>query len=155
MKKIVIGMLALVLCLGMNSCKKEAAPAAEQAPEGTEQVAAAEPQGPSLAEIVEKAKAEGANWSVDEWKEQFKAFALALKPMLVEMDGITKQIEADPSKAADLMKKIEEVKTNYPDAEKLMGEFNKIAEGCANGKAVVDDEEWGQKMMEELGVPKL
>ena len=150
MKKFLIGIVALVLCLGMNSCKKEGAPEGEKQ-DATEKVA----EAPSLADVVAKAKAEGANWSVDEWKEAFKSVALAIKPMMVEMNEVTKKVEADPSKAGDLMKELEAIQAKFPDFEKLMDEFTATAEGCENGKAVIDDEEWGTKMMEELGVPKL
>ena len=61
--------LAFTIAMGMASCKQksEAPAAAEQAE--TEQV---ETKQPSAEEIVAKAKAEGANWSVDEWKASTK-----------------------------------------------------------------------------------
>ena len=153
MKKFLIGMFALVLCLGMNSCKKEAPAAGADAEKAAaEQVEAA---APSLADIVAKAKAEGANWSVDEWKESFKSMALAIKPMMVKMSEIMKKMEDDPSKAAEVMGELEKVKGEFPDYEKLMNEFSEIAEGCENGKKVADDDEWGENMLKELGVPSL
>ena len=156
MKKFLIGIFALVLCLGMNSCKKETpAEGAKDADAATETKAAVDEAAPSLADILEKAKAEGANWSVDEWKEQFKNALLAVKPVMLEMEEATKQMKDDPSKAMDLLKKIEEIKAKYPDFDKQMEEFNKIAESCPNGKAVVDDEEWGQQITKELGIPDM
>ncbi len=149
MKKFLIGTLALVLCLGMNSCKKEAAPVEKAEAPATEQVA----ETPSLADVVAKAKAEGANWSVDEWKEAFKSFALAIKPMMVKLSEVMKKMEADPSKAAGLAADIENIQKEFPDVDKLMDEFTKFAESTENGKKVIDDEEWGKKMLEELGVP--
>lgn len=151
MRKFIIGLFALVLCLGINSCKKEGSPEAEKQEAATEKVA----EAPSIADVVAKAKAEGANWSVDEWKEAFKSFILAIKPMMVEMNEVTKKVQDDPAKAADLLKELEAIKAKYPDHEKYMDEFSKIAESCENGKAVIDDEEWGAKVLEELGVPKL
>ena len=54
--------MAFVLGLAVMSCKQ--GPKAE----ATEADAAVDPiQG--LTELVEKAKADGANWSVDEWKD--------------------------------------------------------------------------------------
>ena len=151
MKKLLYVMFAFVLCLGMNSCKKEGAPEGEKQDAATEKVV----EVPSLADIVAKAKAEGANWSVDEWKEAFKSLILAVKPMMVEMYEVTKKVEEDPAKAAELMKELETIQAKYPNFEKLMDEFSEIAEGTENGKIVIDDEEWGKKTMEELGVPKL
>ena len=147
MKKLLIGMFAFALCLGMNSCIKENKEAAEKAVEEVVEKA------PALADIVAKAKAEGANWSVDEWKEQFKQVMLAIKPMMVELSEISKQVQEDPSKTVELMTKAQEIEKKYPDFNKLMDEFSEIAEATANGKVVIDDEEWGKKMMEELGIP--
>ena len=88
MKKLLIGLFAFALCMGINSCAKENKEAAEKA--GEEVVEAVE-KTPVLADIVAKAKAEGANWSVDEWKEQFKQVLLAIKPMMVELSDMAKQ----------------------------------------------------------------
>lgn len=150
MKKILIGMFAFALCLGMNSCVKETKDAAEQAKDAVEQVAE---KAPALADIVAKAKAEGANWSVDEWKEQFKQVMLAIKPMMVEMSDLVKNMKDDPSKMAEMVTESENIQKKYADLSKLMDEFSEIAEATENGKIVIDDEEWGKKMMEELGIP--
>lgn len=154
MKKIFIGMVALALCLGMNSCKKEAAPA-EDKTTSTEQVSEAEGQAdeaPSTtaAELLAKAKAEGANWSVDEWKAAFKDMLLISKPMMVELNDMLKDLKDEPTKALQKAKDIEE---KYGDVEKIMDEFEKFAETTVNGKLVVDDEEWGKQLMEKLGIP--
>lgn len=150
MKKLLIGLFAFALCMGINSCAKENKEAAEKA--GEEVVEAVE-KTPVLADIVAKAKAEGANWSVDEWKEQFKQVLLAIKPMMVELSDMAKQAKADPSKAIELMTKVQDIDKKYPDFSKLMDEFTEIASATENGKVVIDDEEWGKKMMDELGVP--
>lgn len=144
MKKVVLGMLALMMCLGLASCKQSSE---------TEST-------PNMADVVEKAKAEGANWSVDEWKEAFKQMMLAAKPMMVEMSDLMKSIEApegqdvDPAKIAEVMGKIQEVQKKYPDYEKLMNEFDEAAKASENGKKVIEDEEWGKSVMKELGLPE-
>ena len=147
MKKLLIGMFAFALCLGMNSCIKENKEATEKAVEEVVEKA------PALADIVAKAKAEGANWSVDEWKEQFKQVMLAIKPMMVEMSDLVKNMKDDPSKMAEMVKESENIQKKYANLNKLMEEFSEIAEATENGKVVIDDEEWGKKMMEELGIP--
>ena len=147
MKKLLFAMFAFALCLGMNSCIKENKEAAEKAVEEVVEKA------PALADIVAKAKAEGANWSVDEWKEQFKQVMLAIKPMMVEMSDLVKNMKDDPSKMAEMVKESENIQKKYADLNKLMEEFSEIAEATENGKVVIDDEEWGKKMMEELGIP--
>lgn len=165
MKKFLIGMCALALCLGMNSCKKDVKESAEnnnveaveaanekeaEATEATEKVVE---EAPSLADIVAKAKAEGANWSIDEWKEQFKKVMIAIKPMMIAIDNMTKKIEADPTKAEEALKEAKEIEKQNPNFSKLLDEFTEIASATENGKKVVDDEEWNENMMKELGVP--
>ena len=155
MKKLLFAMFALVLCLGLNSCKKEAAATDDAAKAGVEAVEAA---APNLADVIAKAKEEGANWTVDQWKDQFKNVMLALKPMFVALAGMNEKMEAagdDASKMAEVMKEVGEIQAKFGDLEKQMNEFQEIAESCENGKAVVDDEEWGKKMMEELGIPDI
>ena len=102
-----------------------------------------------------KAKAEGANWTVDEWKEQFKAMALATKPIMLKMAEALEMFEKDSTKGAELQEAMEKIKADYPDFEKLAKEFDTIAEGTENGKIVANDEVWGKNMMEELGIPDL
>ena len=105
MKKLLIGTVAIALCLGMNSCKNEAAATDKETPsteqisqetsdsngpttESTEQFSDATSQttdNPSeaTADLLAKAKAEGANWSVDQWKGAFKDMMLIAKPMII------------------------------------------------------------------------
>ena len=140
MKKVLVGMLALVMCLGLASCSKES--------------------GASLADVVAKAKTDGANWSVDEWKDAYKTAMEAVKPMMLEVSEITKSMqapegqEADPAKLAEAMGKLQELQTKYGDVEKLMDEFEKIAKGTENGKKVSEDEEWLKSVAKELGLPE-
>ena len=142
MKKVIVGMLALIMCLGLASCGKSSESA------------------PNMAEVVEKAKTEGANWSVDEWKDAFKQMMLAVKPMMLEMSELMKSIEepegqeVDPAKVAEVMTKVQEVQKKYPDFEKLMNEFEEAAKACENGKKVIEDEEWGKSVAKELGLPE-
>ena len=78
---------------------------------------------------------------------------LAIKPMMVEMSDLVKNMKDDPSKMAEMVKESENIQKKYADLNKLMEEFSEIAEATENGKVVIDDEEWGKKMMEELGIP--
>jgi hypothetical protein len=155
MKKLLYVLFAFVLCLGMNSCKKEAAPKDDAAETEKAAVEEKEADPPSMADIVAKAKAEGANWTVDEWKEQFKAMALATKPIMLKMAEALEMFEKDSTKGAELQEAMEKIKADYPDFEKLAKEFDTIAEGTESGKIVANDEVWGKNMMEELGIPDL
>lgn len=142
MKKVLIGMLALVMCLGMVSCKKESAP--------------------NMADIVAKAKTEGANWSVDEWKDAYKQMMQAAKPMMLELQEVMKSMDnggddsdaANAAKFAEAMAKIQELQKKYGDVEKLMDEFDSIAKGTENGKKVSEDDEWAKSVAKELGLPE-
>ncbi len=152
MKKLLFAMFAFALGLGMTSCKNEAA--ANKDGEKAEQAAEAadNADAPSLADIVAKAKAEGANWSIDEWKEQFKAALVAVKPMLLDLKDLQERMEKDPTKADELMKEAQDMETKFADLTKLMDEFDEVAKATENGKKVSDDDEFGKQVLEELGL---
>ena len=147
MKKVLFSFAIVAAGLFVASCgnkSTEPAPEAEQT-EQTEQVAEEAPadeteQPATLADIVAKAKTEGAKWSADEWKEQFKKALEAYKPFAVAMN------EAQP---ADL----EEITKKYADFPSLIKEFAGLAKQAKGGKEI--GEEWIQSTMKELGVPQL
>ena len=144
MKKVLFSIAIVAAGLLVASCgNKSAAIAAEseQAEQVAEQTTAVEPEEPaSLADIVAKAKTEGAQWSNDEWKVQFKKALEAYKPFAVAMN------EAQPAQFEDIMKK-------YADFPSLIKEFASLAKQSAGGKDITD--EWIQSTMQELGVPHL
>ncbi len=150
MKKVLFSFAIVAAGLFVASCgSKSAEPGTEagqtEQKEQTEQVAeeapAAEKEQPaSLADIVAKAKAEGAKWSADEWKEQYKTALKAYKPFAVAMD------KAQPADLEGVIKK-------YADVPSLMEEFAKIAKQAEGGKGISD--EWVKTTMEELGIPDL
>lgn len=131
MKKVLIGMLALLMAVGFTACTS-----------GT----------PSMEELVASAKKDGASWTVDQWKDAFRDMAINVKPMMVETQEAMKLVETDPTKAMEM---IENIQKKYGDVEKLMDEFNQAASATENGKKVADDEEFGKKLFEELGIPDL
>ncbi len=153
MKKVLFSFAIVIAGLFVASCgSKSAEPGTEaeqteqkEQTEQTGQVAeeapAAEKEQPaSLADIVAKAKAEGAKWSADEWKEQYKTALKAYKPFAVAMD------KAQPADLEGVIKK-------YADVPVLMKEFAKIAKQAEGGKGISD--EWVKTTMEELGIPDL
>ena len=154
MKKLLIGLFAFALCMGMNSCAKENKEAAEKA--GEEVVEVVE-KTPVLADIVAKAKAEGANWSVDEWKAAVKQAFIAMKPVMDNIQKMTEKTEdenPDLAKIKEVAEDLEKNQAEYERIEKLFEELNTAASATANGKAVIDDEEWGNAVMKELGFPE-
>lgn len=144
MKKLLFSFIIVAAGLIVTSCGNKSAETATEA-EQTEQVAeeapAAEAEQPaSLADIVAKAKAEGANWSADEWKAQYKVALEEYKSFAVAMN------EAQPAE-------LEEITKKYADLPTLMEELTNIAKQSEGGKIITD--EWIQTTMQELGIPDL
>ena len=148
MKKILMGMLAVALMLGMASCKEKApADAAKDVAEKVEKAV------PSLEEIVAQAKADGASWSVDQWKDALRNVLVNMKPMLEVLQGLQEKVGDDPAKAVEMLGELQEKQKEFEGIEKLMDEFTEIAKGTENGTKVVEDEAWGKEVMKELGLP--
>lgn len=158
MKKSILMVLAVAGMISLTACGNKTAATAEGA-DSTAVAEAAEADANKevpMADIVAKAKAEGANWSVDEWKAQFRLVAIAIKPMMVELDAYYKKImsgEVKDMKTEDIEKEGQAIQDKYADITKLLDEFNEIAEGTTNGKTVSDDKAWGDALFKELGIP--
>ncbi len=144
MKKLLFSFIIVAAGVFVTSCGNKSAETATEA-EQTEQVAEEAPaaeavQPASLADIVAKAKAEGANWSADEWKAQYKVALESYKAFAVAMN------EAQPAE-------MEEVTKKYADLPSLMEELTNIAKQSEGGKVITD--EWIQTTMQELGIPDM
>lgn len=144
MKKVLFSFVIAAAGMIAVSCgnkSTEPAPEAEQTEQVAEEAPAAEEAQPaSLADIVAKAKAEGANWSADEWKAQFKTALEEYKTFAVAMN------EAQPNQ-------LEEVTKKYADVPGLVEELAKLAKQSEGGKVITD--EWIQTTMKDLGIPDL
>lgn len=121
---------------GNNAEAADSTVVAENAEASAEEVQPAA----SLADIVAKAKEEGAKWSTDEWKEQYKIALEAYKPFAVAMN------EAQPAE-------LEEITQKYADFPALIKEFAATAKLSEGGKTI--DDAWIQQTMQEMGVPHL
>ena len=172
MKRIIIGTLVLVLCLGMSSCKKEKDSSEVRLEE--EQAAAYKAATEKwdlafkqLSDLVAKAKAEGDKWSVDEWKEAYKNKFLIYSKPISALKHINEKIDSldkadDPStlehldllnhKVAELDAQIDFQKKHLDDMEALEQEFTDITNNFKNGKAVLEDKEWISQLEQEVGV---
>jgi hypothetical protein len=102
--------------------------------------------------MVDKVKAEGANWSVDEWKAAVKEMLTLIAPKLIEMGDLMKLME-DPAKMEDAMTKIKAFQEEYKPVEALTKAFEEAANATENGKAVMDDLEYSKQVKKELGIP--
>lgn len=149
-------MFALLLCVSMVSCnqKQEAQPA-DAAADSTAQVAeAAAEQTPDLAAIIEKAKAEGANWTEDQWKEALGQSLLAVKPTLVKMQELAKKLEGgDTSAAAEMAAFTESEEAKKFEAD--MKAFDEIVEKNPIAKKISEDEAWVNEFKEKNGIPDM
>ena len=129
MKKLLIGMLALVMAVGFTACSS-----------GT----------PTTEEIVASAKADGANWTVDQWKDAYRNMAVNVKPMMDEMKEMMELLEKDPTKAMEMAQNLE---TKYAPLNKLVEEFDEIAASTENGKKVAEDKEFEEQLKKEFDFP--
>ena len=153
MKKVLL-LLVAVVGLTMMSCTSNEGtkPAAA---DGEKPAAEKVEEKVDINELVAKAKAEGANWSVDEWKAAFKSMLIGVKPMLDFMKDMKEKMEKGSE--ADKIKMLGELEAKAKEMEpfeKAMDEFNNAAQATENGKKVADDEEWGMQVLKELGYPE-
>ena len=154
MRKVFVAMMALMLTMGMVSCKdnKAAADAAQAVEDAVEQVKGFEVL--SLSELVDKATAEGANWSVDQWKDAMRSAMLNLKPIMEEVLNLQKSMDEDPAKAIEALAAMQQKQKDFESMETLMDSLEVIAKTTENGKKVIDDEEWGKQLLKEIGLPE-
>lgn len=164
MKKLVIGMFALCLTMGMMSCGNKAAgnkdgkdSAATEA-----QAEVKEEKTVDVNEVLAKAKAEGANWDEAQWKDAIKDMFRALSPMLEYFKGVEDRMkEADKgtdaekaAAAAKIMEEVEAKQKEFEPMEKAMEEFNKIAEQNPVAKKLLDDKAFQEEMKKEFNLPE-
>ncbi len=149
MKKILVVMIAFVLGMAITSCK--------QSPKAVDAADAADP-AKTLIEIVEKAKAEGANWTVEEWKEVFTTAMKSIAPTLLEVQELTESImpkegeEIDSAKVASVLYKLQEMENNFIPVQEALNQFDSISKSYPNGKAVSEDKEFEKALLKELGL---
>lgn len=151
MKKVLFLLVACAMTIGFISCANtgENTAAAGDDKANTENVE----QKVDMNEIIAKAKAEGANWTVDQWKDAFKSMLIAAKPMFDLMKEMKEKTEANPDSALSMLADLETKAKEFEPIEKGMSEFEEVAKATENGKKVLDDEAWGKQIMKELGYP--
>ncbi|MCR5152249.1 MAG: hypothetical protein K6A98_03710 [Prevotella sp.] len=143
MKKLIIGLFALCLGLGMVSCNKEV----------NKEV--------NVQDVVAKAKAEGANWDEAQWKQAFKDMMTGLKPLIDKSKEIQAKINEaekgdDAAKLAavgEIMKDAEAMEKKYEPLTKAMEEFTKIAESNPIGKKLANDKAFEEELKKEFDLP--
>ncbi len=113
-----------------------------------------QPSLKTLEEIVAKARANGAQWTVDEWKLQTKNVFVVMTPFLKKMGDLQKMAEENPDNVAAAMASVAQLEQEMEPYEKLLEEFGTLAQATETGKVVMEDDEWAEQMMRELGIPE-
>ena len=150
MKKILFVVMAFVLSMAVTSCKQG------QKAEGTD--AAADDPLATMTAIVEKVKADGANMSIDEWKDVVRQAMTVMAPIIKDVQSITAEAvpqegeEADAEKLAAAMGKLAELQKKFEHIEGLMGQLDSISKLYPNGLAAFEDSVFTQELQKELGI---
>ena len=153
MKKTLVVMMAFVLGLAITSCK--------QGPKAVDPEAAAADPAQTLTELIEKSKADGSKWSVDEWKDAYKTAMVAVAPTLKEIGTIMEQFkpkegeDIDTTKLAEAMNKMKAIEEKFAPVQELLNQFDSISKSYPNGKAVSEDKAFEEQCMKEFGIPDL
>ena len=152
MKKAFIVMMAFMLGMVVTSCKQgqKAAPTAEEV--------AADPVA-TLNQLVEKAQAEGANWSVDEWKEAYHTAFLAMSPAMKGMYEVMQLIQGegaatDTAAISKAMAKAKDIEAEFGKLGGIVEKFDSIGKLYPNGKTVSEDKEFEKACLKEIGLPE-
>ena len=113
-----------------------------------------QPSLKTLEDIVANARANGRRWNVDEWKLHTRNALVAMAPFFKKMSDLQKLAEDHPDNAAAALERAAALEQEMEPYMKLLEEFGNIAETTEAGKAVMEDDEWGEQVMSELGIPK-
>ena len=104
--------------------------------------------------VIEKAKAEGANWTEAQWKDAFKEVMNAAKPMFSDMQEMQKKVEAAGSDAeaiGKIMEDAQKLQDKYKDLGAQFEEFEKIVEANPTAKKIMDDKAFQEELKKDLG----
>lgn len=152
MKKAFVVMMAFMLGMAVTSCKQsqKAAPTAEEV--------AANP-AETLTKLVEQAQAEGANWSVDEWKDAYHTAFLAMAPAMKGMYEVMQLIQGegaatDTAAINKAMSKAKDIEAEFGKLGGIVEKFDSIGKLYPNGKTVSEDKEFEKACLKEIGLPE-
>ena len=149
MKKLLFAVLAFSLCLGMTSCKDDG-----KGKEEDKKEVANDEKASDIKALAEKAEKEGMDWTVEEWKENFKTIMAAMKPMFKDNEAYAKRWfdanDEEKKKIADEWDEL--VDTKYKELLKAGEKFSFAAEKSEYGQIVLEDKDFQEKAMEELEI---
>ena len=149
--------LAMMVAVAFSCANQEKAKNAEAEEENVEETAI-ETKCDSTAtevmtDIVAKAKAEGANWSIDEWKAAFTKVCITMKQLVDDSKSLSESMAENNS--AELVEQFEKLQKEYEPVVALMDEFTEIAKSTENGLAVHNDEDFNNQLQEKYNLKDL
>lgn len=152
MKKAFIVMIAFVLGLAVTSCKQgqKAAPTAEEVAANPVEI---------LNQLIENAQTEGANWSIDEWKEAYHTVFLAMSPAMKGMYEVMQIIQTEGAATDTVainkaMAKAKDIEAQFGKLGDIVEKFDSIGKLYPNGKTVSEDKEFEKQCLKEIGLPE-
>ena len=152
MKKAFIVMIAFMLGLAVTSCKQgqKAAPTAEEVAANPVEI---------LNQLIENAQTEGANWSVDEWKEAYHTVFLAMSPAMKGMYEVMQIIQTEGAATDTVainkaMAKAKDIEAQFGKLGDIVEKFDSIGKLYPNGKTVSEDKEFEKQCLKEIGLPE-
>lgn len=161
MKKLVIGMFAFCLTMGMISCGNKTAGGDGKDSTATE--AKAEVKKVDINDVIAKAKAEGANWDEAQWKQAYRDVMTAATPLFDWARGMSEKMKEldnggdDAAKLAEAAKFMEEAEAKQKEFEpltKALDEFEEITKQFPIAKKVGDDEAFQEELKKEFNIPE-
>ena len=152
MKKAFIVMIAFMLGLAVTSCKQgqKAAPTAEEVAANPVEI---------LNQLIENAQTEGANWSIDEWKEAYHTVFLAMSPAMKGMYEVMQIIQTEGAATDTVainkaMAKAKDIEAQFGKLGDIVEKFDSIGKLYPNGKTVSEDKEFEKQCLKEIGLPE-
>ena len=166
MKKLLFVMLTVAMATCFAACQADGEKAAEGNKNATEQVdgKAALPTVTleDMKALVEKAKTEGKDWSVDQWKDAVRTMMIGMKPMFdamkefqakTEDPEFKKKLEENPAEATALMADLSKALEQYKPLEGVMNDFEAAVDACPVAKGIEEDTVWFNQLIKELDLP--
>ena len=107
--------------------------------------------------LVEKAKAESANWTEEQWKDAFREATSAIKPMILEKNKLMNRYEEanfkrDENLLEQVKKEEKDLKVKYKELMNQLETFEDLARQSVIGNKVRKDEDFKRSVFEDLGI---
>ena len=112
--------------------------------------------------LLADAKAEGNTWTEDQWKGRVRGAYSLLKPVLLTLFDYTQKMQDKSDAEGEGDENMLEMMTDFvafgekfEKIEPLMDEFEKVAKESEIGKKVMEDNEFEEQLLKELGLDDL